>query len=203
MNWIVKTAIGYGIKRFAPIISKRLDKFFDTYVEAAEDKLSNFDDWLEEKTGLDLFPDQVQKSFDSMVHLAVDKVEAIFTDQAKIRFVLNHILRGKGSFKVEDFKSYANKTWREFLEEIPQDIKLMLSQKKLDLAVDFIRHYWENFTGKPMPHEDKVREGITAVVRLKNENHKKLKEVLTEPESLEELWSRLTKESKDRQDKLK
>jgi len=202
MNFFLKSGIGFAIKKFAPVISKKVGQLLESPLKKIEELASNIDDWIEEKTGIDLFKDSWQEKWDDTVHLAVDHIEAIFTNQAAIRFVLNKVSRGDGSITMDDLKKYGGTQWEDFLKDLPTDFREMLSQEKMDLAVKFIQHHWKKFgNNKELPIE-KVKASIKAMVAAKNGNHDRLKRLMPEPESMDSLWKRLTEESIERQNKL-
>jgi hypothetical protein len=165
------------------------------------EKIKGADNWLEEKTGVDLFSDEFQTKYDSIVNHVVEFTEAAFTDQAKIRFLLNQILRNKTAITPEYLKNYAGKTWQEFLATLPKELREVLSLEKEEFATRLIKEMMEHLTGTEVS-EPVVRNSIRAVVKAKNINQEHANAVFKE-ESLSGLWSRLTQESKERQDALK
>ena len=196
-GFLISSAIGWGVRKFAPVISKKIKEFFEEY--QPEKILSNIDNEIEKKVGLDLFSEDTQKKLDSFIHYAVEFVESSMTDQAKIRFVLNLILRGKTSFKKEDLKKYAGQSWQEFLKNIPSDIKELLSKNKLEFATEIFEHYW-SLLGEQKVEKYNISASIKRAVDTKNDNQKIIEKEHDE-DSFSETWKRLTEESQKRQGK--
>jgi hypothetical protein len=200
-NFIITAGLGWGIKRVAPVIASKIGYLFEHYVRVFAEKIRGIDNWLEEKSGVDLFSDEFQGKYDSIVNHVVEFTEAAFTDQAKIRFLLNRILRNEAPIKPEDLKNYAGKTWKEFLDSLPAELKGIISLEKEEFAARVIKEMMDHLTGTPVS-DSVVKSSIRAVVKAKNANQEHADAVFKE-ESLSGLWSRLIEESKERQDALK
>jgi len=195
MNFFLKTGIGWGIKQFAPTISRKIGKFFENYIRPFGVKLGLLDDYIEEKLG-DILPDNLQEAYSDLISYAVEFTEASMTDPAKIRFILNAILRGDTNFSKDDLKLWAGKNYKDFLLGLPKELKDLISAHKLEIGVSLFESLWERLYGAK-PDKSHVVGAITASVKEKNEEQSNL-----EPEpSLTELWEKLTEESKERQGK--
>lgn len=195
-----KRMLGWGIRIGAPILVSKIGSLFHDYVWVYAKKLAGLDDFLEEKSGIDLFPPEFQENYDRIINYAIEFTEAAFTDPVKIRFILNRILRNKAPITPEELENYAGMTWQEFLKNLPENLKFIISEDKEDAAVELIQGMLEKFLKIKAP-EDKLRASIRNVVAAKNENEKRVKEIINE-DSLSGTWARLTKDSQERKKAL-
>ena len=201
MKFLLQFGMGWGIKHFAPIISKKIKQFFDHYADGFEERVAGLDNLIESKVG-DIFPDDIQKNYDDLVHYAVEFTEGAFTKNANIRFVLNAIMRGKAPLSKDDLKKWSGKGWETFLKEMPKEMKVLISQEKQDFAYNIFSDLWKKiYTKGSVPPAKVLSASIKRVVETKNGNSAKIESHVRE-ESFTELWEALTKESQDRQDGL-
>jgi hypothetical protein len=198
MNFLVKFGAGFFIKQAAPWISKRIKNFFESYVKVAEDNIKNIPELLEEKSGIDLFPAETQQKWDLLVDHVVEFVESATTDQAKIRFVLNALMRNEVGLSKEILGDWAGKSWQEFLASLPPELKATISAAKENLATNLLESIWQKLTGQAAPPREAIRASITNVVAAKNANQPKVEAHIAE-ESFSATWERLCRESKERQ----
>lgn len=200
MNFFLKMGMGWGIRHFAPIISRKIKNFFESHVDEVEARLKGLDNLVESKLG-DIFPDEIQKNYDDFIHHAVEFVEGAFTKEANIRFALNAVMRGKNSLKVADLKKWSGKSWESFLKDMPQDLKDVISDEKSAMAVKIFSELWGKvYNAKSTPAAAVIVGSLKKAVKVKNANHKKIEMKIGE-ESFTQLWERLTTESQERQGK--
>jgi len=196
-----QTVVGWGIRLAAPIIVSKIGKLFEDYIWVYAKKLAKMTHFIEEKSGIDLFPDEFQEKYEIVVNHGVEFVEAVFTNPVKIRFILNRILRNEAKISPEELEKYAGVAWQDFLKQLPADLKEILSAEKENMALDFISDQLERLLKVSAP-KTAIRASIQNVVKAKNENAKKVAEAIDE-DSFTATWARLTSESKNRQETLK
>lgn len=202
MNFFASVGTGWAIKQFAPIIVNKIEYLFERYVKGWAKKLAGVDDWLEEKTGCDIFPADVQEKYDAIVNHSTEFIEAAMTDAAKIRFILNMITRADQKTRDAFFASVGSKTWKEFLATLPDDLKAIISNEKAAQAAEMIEAMVEKLLGIKPPERAVIRASIDKVVAEKNANQEKAEKIIDEP-SMSENWARMSVESQARQDALK
>ena len=179
MNFFTSMAVGWGIKLAAKEIDKLYTKLHKKYAPAIIRSITKIDDWLEEKTGMDLFQDSTQKAFDEFVNKARHIVESEIVDPKKLRAILNAAIRSKGDNALEKvLEGLAFDSLEKFKEIAPDSLKKLLSSAKLQAAKEEFLKLWHSYFPDKKVSDDKIHAGISAMVAVKNKNHKKLKEIL-------------------------
>lgn len=175
MNFVTRMLSGYAVKigsRYAVQSVKWFMKKYEKQISSVEDRLINFDNWLEAKTGIDLFPDEKQAQWDKAIELAFDEVEHTLTDGAKWRMLMRAVQSGTFDEVVaEKIKKLEGTAWAKATMGLPAEAKEWVGKLKERLGRAKFRDIWNVFK----PGEDVEEKHVKAAFKKLAEVHKENK----------------------------
>lgn len=205
-NMVPGFVMGFGIKIAArgleDVFSKYYKKYAPVIMEEICENVDGFNDWLHEKTGIQLFSKKKQEKFEKTISDVCFWVEKHFVTQKNIRIILNALLRDRREDALaEAFRRIQFDSIEELKEKAPKELLDLISEAKHAWAKKEFSRLWALlFPGEKVKETD-VDKGIRAMVKAKSHNNANARKIM-ESLPFREKMEYLIRESEKRQEEL-
>jgi hypothetical protein len=190
MNFIQKMIFGQALRIGSKWAVDSVKWFYKKYagkIEAVEGAIENAPEWLEEKTGIDLFTDEKQSQWDKTIELTFDEIEHTLTDGAKWRLLIRAAKAGTFDdlvkAKIEELEGTA---WAKAVMSLPGEAKDYISKLKERLGRVKFREIWNVFNPDIEIEEKHVKAAFKKLASIKKDNKTTFEKLIEESKKRQE-----------------